>query len=74
MQHKSGQIAFLDSFKTEDEAKMCLGNVVEGVCAEREDLTREEVRELVDGAVRDGRFELRNASGERDSYYYIDKE
>ena len=74
MQHPSGQVAQLDSFGTEDAAKMCLANVVEEALADRSDLSRGEVRELVDEAVRTGRFELRNPSGERDSYFYIDKE
>ena len=74
MQHPSGQVAHLDSFGTEDDAKMCLANVVEEALADRSDLTRVEVRELVDEAVRTGRFELRNPDGQRDSYLYIDKE
>ena len=74
MEHKSGQIAFLDSFGTEDEAKMYLANAVEAVIADRSDLSDRDIREQVDKAVRDGRFEVRNASGERDTYYYIDKE
>ena len=74
MQHPSGQVAHLDSFGTEDDAKMCLANVVEEALADRSDLTRVEVRELVDEAVRTGRFELCNSSGERESYLYIDKE
>ena len=74
MQHPSGQVAQLDSFGTEDAAKMCLGNVVEEAISDRADLSRVEVRELVDEAVRTGRFELRNPSGERDSSLYLDKE
>ena len=74
MQHPSGQVAHLDSFGTEDAAKMCLANVVEEALAGWSDLSRGEVRELVDEAVRTGRFELCNPSGERDSYFYIDKE
>ena len=74
MQHPSGQVAHLDSFGMEDDAKMCLANVVEEALADRSDLTRVEVRELVDEAVRTGRFVLRNPSGERDSCFYIDKE
>ena len=74
MQHPSGQVAHLDSFGTEDAAKMCLANVVEEALADRSDLTRVEVRELVDEAVRTGRFVLRNPSGGRDSSLYIDKE
>ena len=74
MQHPSGQVAHLDSFGTEDAAKMCLANVVEEALADRSDLSRGEVRELVDEAVRTGRFVLRDPSGERDSYFYIDKE
>ena len=74
MQHPSGQVAHLDSFGTEEDAKMCLANVVEEALADRSDLTRVEVRELVDEAVRTGRFELRNPDGQRDSYLYIDKE
>ena len=74
MQHPSGQVAQLDSFGTEDAAKMCLANVVEEALADRSDLTRVEVRELVDEAVRTGCFVLRNPSGERDSSLYIDKE
>ena len=53
---------------------MCLANVVEEALADRSDLTRVEVRELVDEAVRTGRFVLRNPSGERDSSLYIDRE
>ena len=74
IQHPSGQVAHLDSFGTEDAAKMCLANAVEEALADRSDLTRVEVRELVDEAVRTGRFVLRNPSGERDSSLYIDKE
>ena len=74
IQHPSGQVAQLDSFGTEDAAKMCLANVVEEALADRSDLSRGEVREMVDEAVRTGRFELRNSSGERDSYLYIDRE
>ena len=74
MQHPSGQVAHLDSFGTEDAAKMCLANVVEEALADRSDLSRGEVCELVDEAVRTGRFVLRNPSGERDSYFHIDKE
>ena len=74
MQHPSGQVAYLNSFGTEDDAKMCLANVVEEALADRSDLSRVEVRELVDEAVRMGRFELRNPDGQRDSYLYIDKE
>lgn len=74
MQHPSGHVAHLDSFGTEDAAKMCFANVVEEALADRSDLTRVEVRELVDEAVRTGRFVLRNQSGERDSSLYIDKE
>ena len=74
MEHASGQIAFLDSFGTENEAKMCLANVVEEAIAERADLADRELREQVDKAVREGRFELRDASGERKSFFYIDKE
>ena len=74
MQHPSGQVAYLNSFGTEDDAKMCLANVVEEALADRSDLSRVEVRELVDEAVRTGRFELRNSAGERDSFFYIDKE
>ena len=53
---------------------MCLANVVEEALAGWSDLSRGEVRELVDEAVRMGRFELRNPDGQRDSYLYIDKE
>ena len=53
---------------------MCLANVIEEALADRSDLSRAEVRELVDEAVRTGRFELCNSSGERESYLYIDKE
>ena len=74
MRHPSGQVARLDSLGTEDAAKMCLANVVEEALADRSDLTRAEVRELVDEAVRTGRFELRNPDGQRDSSFYIDKE
>ena len=74
MRHPSGQVARLDSLGTEDAAKMCLANVVEEALADRSDLTRVEVRELVDEAVRTGRFELRNPDGQRDSSFYIDKE
>ena len=74
MQHPSGQVAHLNSFGTEDDAKMCLANVVEEALAGWSDLSRGEVRELVDEAVRTGRFVLRNPSGERDSSLYIDKE
>lgn len=74
MQHLSGLVAHLDSFGTEDAAKMCLANVVEEALADRSGLTRVEVRELVDEAVRAGRFELRNPDGQRDSSFYIDKE
>ena len=74
MQHPSGQVAHLDSFGTEDAAKMCLANVIEEALADRSDLSRAEVRELVDEAVRTGRFELRNPDGQRDSFFYIDKE
>ena len=74
MQHPSGQVAYLNSFGTEDDAKMCLATVVEEALADRSDLTRVEVRELVDEAVRTGRFVLRNPSGERDSSLYIDRE
>ena len=74
MQHPSGQVAYLNSFGTEDAAKMCLGNVVEEALSDRADLTRGDVRERVDEAVRTGRFELRNSAGERDSFFYIDKE
>ena len=74
MRHPSRQVARLDSLGTEDAAKMCLANVVEEVLADRSDLTRVEVRELVDEAVRTGRFELRNPDGQRDSSFYIDKE
>ena len=74
MQHPSGQVAYLNSFGTEDAAKMCLANVVEEALADRADLTRGDVRERVDEAVRTGRFELRNSAGERDSFFYIDKE
>ena len=74
MQHPSGQVAYLNSFGTEDDAKMCLANVVEEALADRADLTRGDVRERVDEAVRTGRFELRNSAGERDSFFYIDKE
>ena len=74
IQHPAGQVAQLDSFGTEDAAKMCLANVVEEALADRSDLSRGEVREMVDEAVRTGRFELRNSSGERDSYLYIDRE
>lgn len=74
MQHPSGQVAYLNSFGTEDAAKMCLANVVEEALADRADLTRGDVRERVDEAVRTGRFELRNSAGVRDSFFYIDKE
>ena len=74
MQHPSAQVAQLDSFGTEDAAKMCLGNVVEEALSDRADLSRVEVRELVDEAVRTGRFVLCNSAGERDSSLYIDKE
>ena len=74
MQHPSGQVAHLDSFGTEDDAKMCLANVVEEALADRSDLTRVEVREMVDESVRTGRFVLRNPDGQRDSCFYIDKE
>ena len=74
MEHHSGQIVFLDTFGTEDEAKMYLANAVEEAIADRTDFTDRDIREKVDKAVRDGRFELRNASGERDTYYYIDKD
>ena len=72
--HETRQIAFLGSFQTEDEAKMCLANSVETVCAEVPGLSRDEVRELVDKAVREKHFELRSPDGQRDSYFYIDKE
>ena len=74
MQHPSGQVAHLDSFGTEDDAKMCLANVVEEALADRSDLSRVEVRELVDEAVRDMRFVLNGPDGQRVSYFYIDKE
>ena len=74
MQHPSGQVAHLDSFGTEDDAKMCLANVVEEALADRSDLSRVEVREMVDEAVRDMRFVLNGPDGQRDSYFYIDKE
>lgn len=74
MQHPSGQVAHLDSFGTEDDAKMCLANVVEEALADRSDLSRAEVREMVDEAVRDMRFVLNTPDGQRDSYFYIDKE
>ena len=74
MQHPSGQVAHLDSFGTEDAAKMCLANVVEEVLAERDYLKSEDVRELLDRAVRELRFELCDARGERESYFYIDRE
>ena len=73
MEHESRQITFLDTFGTENEAKMYLGNAVEAVIADRADFSDRDIREKVDKAVREGRFELRNASGERDAYYYIDK-
>ena len=72
--HETRQIAFLGAFQTEDEAKMCLANSVESVCAELPGLSREEVRELVDNAARTGHFELRSPDGQRDSYFHIDKE
>ena len=53
---------------------MCLGNVVEEALSDRADLSRVEVRELVDEAVRTGRFVLCNPAGERDSSLYIDRE
>ena len=74
MQHPSGQVAHLDSFGTEDDAKMCLANVVEEALADRSDLSRVEVREMVDEAVRDMRFVLNGPDGQRVSYFYIDKE
>lgn len=74
MQHPSGQVSHLDSFGTEDAAKMSLANAVEETLADRSDLSRGEVRESVDQAVRTGRFELRNPDGQRDSCFYIDKE
>ena len=74
MQHPSGQVAYLNSFGTEDDAKMCLANVVEEALADRSDLSRVEVRELVDEAVRDMRFVLNGPDGQRVSYFYIDKE
>ena len=74
MEHKTGQIAFLDTFGTEGEAKMYLANAVEEAVADRADFTDRDIREQVDKAVRDGRYELRNASGERETYYYIDKD
>ena len=74
MQHPSGEVAQLDSFGTEDAAKMYLANAVEEALADRADLSRAEVRELVDEAVRTGRFESRNPSGESDSCLYIDRE
>ena len=74
MQHPSGQVAHLDSFGTEDAAKMCLANVIEEALADRSDLSRAEVREMVDEAVRDMRFVLNTPDGQRDSYFNIDKE
>ena len=74
IQHPSGQVAHLDSFGTEDAAKMCLANVVEEALADRSDLSRVEVREMVDEAVRDMRFVLNGPDGQRVSYFYIDKE
>ena len=73
MRHPSGQVARLDSLGTEDAAKMCLANVIEEALADRSDLTRAEVREMVDEAVRDMRFVLNTPDGQRDSYFCIDK-
>lgn len=56
MDHPSGQVAQLDSFGTEDAAKMCLANVVEEALAERDYLKSEDVRELLDRAVRELRL------------------
>lgn len=53
---------------------MCLANVIEEALADRSDLSRAEVREMVDEAVRDMRFVLNTPDGQRDSYFYIDKE
>ena len=74
MDHPSGQVAQLDSFGTEDAAKMCLANVVEEALAERDYLKSEDVRELLDRAVRELRLELCDARSERESYFYIDRE